>query len=241
MYNEKFVFAFWCVPFVLYLDLNLSCSPFQFFLSLSPSRHCAGVRRRFIFPFAGFRLAPGRVPVWQSIFVFPFVGSSAHADRVFPADFHFGAAVPHWIFPIFGLSAESLALPSLISLDLDLSPVHASLVRWSVWLPILFIYARSHLDLVPDRLFLSRAKDTFLHPRFAARGFPAHPACRGLQSSVGLFQVEYTSCSLGSSKGSILVQISCGLLHDLVPVYSSATESKNSRFCGPNCSLAVIS
>jgi hypothetical protein len=63
-----------------------------------------------------------------------------------------------------------------------------------------------------------------LHPRFAARGFPAHPACRGLQSSLGLFPVEHTSCSLDSSKGSILVQISYGfwygLLQDLVSVYS---------------------
>jgi hypothetical protein len=41
--------------------------------------------------------------------------------------------------PIFGLSAESLALPSLISLDPDLSPVHASLVRWSEWLLIFFV------------------------------------------------------------------------------------------------------
>jgi hypothetical protein len=39
------------------------------------------------------------VPVWQSIFVFPFVGSSARGDRVFPADFCFGAVVPRWIFP----------------------------------------------------------------------------------------------------------------------------------------------
>jgi hypothetical protein len=79
---------------------------------------------------------------------------------------------------------------------------------------------RSRLDPMPDRLFSSRAKDTVLHPRFAARGFPAHSACRGLQSSLSLFPVEHMSCSLGSSKGSILVQISCGLLQDLVPVYS---------------------
>jgi hypothetical protein len=41
--------------------------------------------------------------------------------------------------PIFGLSAESLALSSLISLDPDLSPVHASLVCWSEWLLTLFV------------------------------------------------------------------------------------------------------
>jgi hypothetical protein len=43
--------------------------------------------------------------------------------------------------PILGLSAELLALPSLISLDPDLSPVHASLVPWSEWLLILFVCA----------------------------------------------------------------------------------------------------
>jgi hypothetical protein len=41
--------------------------------------------------------------------------------------------------PILGLSTESLALPSLISLDPNLSPIHASLVCWSEWLPILFV------------------------------------------------------------------------------------------------------
>jgi hypothetical protein len=82
---------------------------------------------------------------------------------------------------------------------------------------------RSRLDPMPNGLFLSGAKDMVLHPSFATRGFPAHPACRGLQSSLGLFLVEHTSCALGSSKGSILVQIfcgfCCGLLLDLVPVY----------------------
>jgi hypothetical protein len=43
--------------------------------------------------------------------------------------------------PILGLSVELLALPRLISLAPDLSPVHASLVRWSEWLPILFVCA----------------------------------------------------------------------------------------------------
>jgi hypothetical protein len=106
---------------------------------------------------------------------------------------------------IFGLSVESLTLPSLISLD-----------------PLCL--CRPRLHPVPDRFFLSHAKDAVLHPRFTARGFPANPACRGLQSSLGLFPVEHTSCSLGSSKGSILVQILCGfwcgLLQDLVLVYS---------------------
>jgi hypothetical protein len=126
--------------------------------------------------------------------------------------------------PIFGLSAESLTLPSLISLDPDLSPVHASLVRWSEWLLILFVCADPVWILCPIAIFASCAKDTVLHPRFSARGFLAYPACRGLQSSLGLFPVEHTSCSLGSSKRSILVQISCGfwcgLLQDLIPVYS---------------------
>jgi hypothetical protein len=125
---------------------------------------------------------------------------------------------------IFGLSAESLALPSLIPLDPDLSPVHVSLVRWSGWLPILFVCVDPVWILCPIAFFSSRAKDIVLHPRFAARGFPAHPTRRGLQSSLVLFPVEHMSCSLGSSKGSILVQISCGfwcgLLQDLVPVYS---------------------
>jgi hypothetical protein len=56
--------------------------------------------------------------------------------------------------PILGLSAESLALPSLISLDLDLSPVHASLVRWSEWLPILFICADPVWILCPIIFFI---------------------------------------------------------------------------------------
>jgi hypothetical protein len=125
--------------------------------------------------------------------------------------------------PILGLSVESLALPSLISLNPDLSHVQASLVRGSEWLPILFVCADPIWIMCPI-VFSSRAKDTVLHPHFTACGFPAHPACRGLQSSLGLFPVEHTSCSLGSSKGSILVHISCGfwcgLLQDLIPVYS---------------------
>jgi hypothetical protein len=104
------VFTFWsamknlclhfgvCLLFSIQIWTCSSCSPFWFFLSPLPSRRCVGAHHRFIFPFAGFKSAPGRVPVWQSIFVFPFVGSSARADRVFPADFRFGAAVPRWIF-----------------------------------------------------------------------------------------------------------------------------------------------
>jgi hypothetical protein len=56
---------------------------------------------------------------------------------LFRAGFSHRRLVPHE--PILGLSAESLALPSLISLDPDLSPVHASLVRWSEWLLALFV------------------------------------------------------------------------------------------------------
>jgi hypothetical protein len=55
---------------------------------------------------------------------------------------------------ILGLSIESLALPSLISLDPDLSPVHVSLVRWSEWLPILFICADPVWILFPIIFFV---------------------------------------------------------------------------------------
>jgi hypothetical protein len=56
--------------------------------------------------------------------------------------------------PILGLSAESLALPSLISLDPNLSPIHASLVRWSEWLPILFVCADPVWILCPIIFFV---------------------------------------------------------------------------------------
>jgi hypothetical protein len=54
---------------------------------------------------------------------------------------------------ILGLSAKSLALPRLISLAPDLSPVHASLVRWSEWLPILFVCADPVWILCPIAFF----------------------------------------------------------------------------------------
>jgi hypothetical protein len=55
---------------------------------------------------------------------------------------------------ILGLSAESLTLPSLISLNLDLSPVQVSLVRWSEWLPILFVCADPIWILCPIIFFI---------------------------------------------------------------------------------------
>jgi hypothetical protein len=80
-----------------------------------------------------------------------------------------------------------------------------------------------------------------MHPRFTAHGFPAHPAYRGLQSSLGLFLVEHTSCSLGSSKGSILVQILVWIVVGSRPGLFLSYRIESSRFRGLNCSPAVIS
>jgi hypothetical protein len=72
---------------------------------------------------------------------------------LFHAGFSRRRLVPHE--PILGLSAESLALLSLISLDPDLSPVHMSLMRWSEWLPILFVCADPVWILCPIISFVS--------------------------------------------------------------------------------------
>jgi hypothetical protein len=123
--------------------------------------------------------------------------------------------------PILGLSAESLSLPRLISLAPDLSPVHASLVRWSEWLPILFVCADPVWILCPIAFFRPVPRT-----RFCIHVLPLVDFLLTLlvMVSLGLFPVEHMGCSLDSSKWSILVQISygfwCGLLQDLVSVYS---------------------
>jgi hypothetical protein len=100
----------------------------------------------------------------------------------FPCRFSFWRHYSTLDFPTgdwFRVSRFLASPPSLISLDPDVSPVHASLVLWSEWLPILFVCAEP-VWILCSIIFLSRSKDTVLHPHFTACGFPAHPACRGL-------------------------------------------------------------